>query len=57
MRNSAFVLAATAAFLGLVAGAMPAGAGEVPSAANFAAAQASATKEGRPVLVKFSTEW
>ena len=57
MRNSVFVLAATAAILGLIAGATPGRAGEVPSAANFAAAQASAAKEGRPVLVKFSTEW
>jgi len=57
MRNPVFVLAATAAILGFIPTATPGRAGEVPSATNFAAAKASATQDGRPVLVKFSTEW
>jgi hypothetical protein len=55
MRNSR-LLAVAAAILGLVATLQPAAAG-AGGPDSFAAAQDLATKEGRPVLLKFSTEW
>lgn len=55
MRSSGFLLAVAA--VATLAFPTPGMSGAVHSAANFAAAQAQSTKENRPVLVKFSTEW
>jgi len=55
MRNSGLVLAVVAV-LGAIATA-PASATGTGGPADFSAAKSQSTKESRPVLLKFSTEW